>query len=220
MREGRIVRRSATSRKHRWLAGIVLAASVAAVLGHRALAAPKQAQAVPLRAAATFATIPKPAERSRALFKEAGKVILHARCVNCHPAGDQPTQGDSGQPHLPAVVRGPDGHGAVGGLRCQTCHQAENYAPSRVPGHPLWALAPIEMAWQGRTLGQICEQLKDPKRNGGKTLEQIHEHMAKDTLVGWGWNPGSTRTPVPGTQQVFGDLIAAWIETGAECPTP
>jgi hypothetical protein len=170
-----------------------------------------------LRSAQSFAKIADPSERSRALFREAGKVILHARCVNCHPAGDQPLQGDFGALHLPAVTRGVDGHGATA-LRCNTCHQAENYAPSRVPGHPTWHLAPREMAWQGLTLGQICEQIKDPKRNGGKNLTQIHEHMANDTLVGWGWNPGGGRQAVPGTQAQFGGLIAAWIESGAVCP--
>jgi hypothetical protein len=74
------------------------------------------------------------------------------------------------------------------------------------------------MAWQGRSLGAICGQIKDPERNGGKTLAELHEHMAEDDLVGWGWAPGAGRTPVPGTQEGFGRLIAAWIETGAVCP--
>ncbi|HET6336235.1 MAG TPA: Isoquinoline 1-oxidoreductase subunit [Polyangiales bacterium] len=202
------------------LVGVALTALVlggAAAVATHALAAPKKDGG--LRTAASFAKIAKPAERSRAMFTEAGKVIMNARCVNCHPAGDTPSQGDSREPHLPAVVRGKDGYGAVG-LRCNTCHQAENYEASRVPGHPLWGVAPIEMAWQGLTLGQICEQIKDPKRNGGKSLTQIHEHMAHDTLVGWAWNPGSTRKPVPGTQAQFGELIAGWIDSGAECPTP
>jgi hypothetical protein len=64
----------------------------------------------------------------------------------------------------------------------------------------------------------MCEQLKDPERNGHRTLAQLHEHMAQDDLVGWGWHPGPGRQPAPGTQQVFGELIQAWIETGAACP--
>jgi hypothetical protein len=74
------------------------------------------------------------------------------------------------------------------------------------------------MAWEGKSLREICEQLKDRKRNGGKTLAQIHEHNASDTLVGWGWNPGSGRTPAPGTQAQFGALTKAWIDSGAKCP--
>ncbi len=88
-----------------------------------------------------------------------------------------------------------------------------------IPGHPRWGLAPIEMAWEGRSIGQICAQLKDPARNGGRDLTLLHEHFAKDDLVAWGWNPGLGRTPVPGTQERLGELIKAWIDTGAECPS-
>jgi len=91
--------------------------------------------------------------------------------------------------------------------------------PGRVPGHPLWHLAPIEMAWAGKSLGEICEQIKDPKRNGGKSLDEIVHHMGEDSLVGWGWHPGVGRAPVPGTQQEFGALIKAWVEAGAACPS-
>lgn len=171
-----------------------------------------------LRAPASFAGIADPAARSRALFVEAGKVLQHPRCVNCHPVGDQPLQG-AGEPHLPGVVRGDDGFGATA-LRCNTCHQAENYAPSGVPGHPKWHVAPREMAWEGKSLGEICAQIKDPKRNGGMDLAHIQEHVAHDTLVGWGWSPGSDREPAPGTQEKLGALFQAWIETGAHCPTP
>jgi hypothetical protein len=74
------------------------------------------------------------------------------------------------------------------------------------------------MAWQGRTLGEICRQIKDPARNGGKTMAQLEEHMAKDILVGWGWKPGGNRTPAPGTQAQFGGLFKAWAASGAVCP--
>ena len=39
-----------------------------------------------------------------------------------------------------------------------------------------------------------------------------------DELVAWGWAPGADREPAPGTQEAFGALVAAWVETGAECP--
>jgi hypothetical protein len=74
------------------------------------------------------------------------------------------------------------------------------------------------MAWEGKSLGDICRQLKDPNRNGGRDLAQLQEHVAKDDLIAWGWDPGAGRDPVPGTQEQAGQLIQAWIETGAECP--
>jgi hypothetical protein len=170
-----------------------------------------------LRAPDTFSSIGDPSERARALFTEAGRVLQHPRCLNCHPVGERPTQGEDRHPHSPLVVRSTDDKGAVG-MRCTTCHQNANYEPSGVPGHPLWHVAPKSMAWQTKTLGQICAQIKDPKRNGGKTLAQIHEHMASDTLVGWAWTPGGNREPAPGTQSQLGALIAAWIQSGASCP--
>ena len=172
-----------------------------------------------LRPPETFAQITDQKERSLALFNEAAKVITHPRCLNCHPAGDRPTQGMDTHPHLPLVVRGADGHGAIG-MRCTNCHGPANYDPARVPGHEFWHLAPIEMAWQGKTLGEICEQIKDPKQNGGKTLEDLVHHMGEDSLVGWGWNPGAGREPAPGTQKELGILVEAWVNSGAACPAP
>lgn len=170
-----------------------------------------------LKAVSEFASIADDKQRSQALFVEAGKVITSARCMNCHPAGDRPAQGDDRHPHLPLVVRGVDGFGAVG-MRCTTCHGLENFDPARLPGHARWHLAPIEMAWVGKSLGEICEQIKDPKRNGGMSMEQLVHHMAEDSLVGWGWHPGAGRTPAPGTQAEFGALIKAWAGSGAACP--
>ncbi len=171
-----------------------------------------------LQPMSAFSSIADPAERSRALFTEAGKVIQHPRCMNCHPAGDRPTQGEDMHPHSPMVLRGKDDKGAVG-LRCTSCHHAQNFEPAKVPGHPLWHVAPKSMAWQGKTLGQICEQIKDRRRNGNKSLAEIQHHMAEDTLVGWGWQPGGDRQPAPGTQAQFGELIKAWVDTGAQCPS-
>jgi hypothetical protein len=177
------------------------------------------AAAEDLRPVSDFSGITEAHERAVALFMEAGKVITHPRCVNCHPASDRPTQGENMRPHEPWVVRGSDGHGAPG-LRCTTCHHAANFDPARVPGHPLWHLAPIEMAWQGKTLGEICEQIKDTARNGNKDMAALVQHMAEDSLVGWGWSPGEGRAPAPGTQAQFGDLIKAWAAAGADCPAP
>jgi hypothetical protein len=176
---------------------------------------------VSLRSVDSFSSITDPKARAAALFQEAGKVIQHPRCVNCHPRTDRPLQGDAMQPHQPLAVRGEGGHGAAA-MACSTCHGASNYVASAsvtVPGNPNWHLAPIGMAWEGKSLRQICQQIKDPKRNGGRTMAQIVDHMAHDSLVGWGWNPGGSRTPAPGTQQQLGALIQAWVETGSYCPT-
>jgi hypothetical protein len=176
-----------------------------------------------LRPLASFAGISDQGDRSRALFNEMAKVITHPRCMNCHPAADRPLQGDDRHEHLPPVPRGDAGLG-VAGLNCATCHTEKNFTLvgsstyKSIPGHPRWQLAPIEMAWEGKSLGQICRQIKDPARNGGRTLALLHEHLAKDDLVAWGWAPGDGREPAPGNQQQLGELTQAWIDSGAQCP--
>jgi hypothetical protein len=158
-------------------------------------------------------------QRSAAIFTELGKVLTSPRCVNCHPAGDRPRQGDERRLHQPPVTRGADGLGTET-MRCGVCHEAGNFDPGRVPGHPEWHLAPREMAWEGKTLAQICVQLKDPARNGGRKPEDLIHHIGEDTLVGWAWNPGYGRTPAPGTQAQAGALVEAWVKSGAACPAP
>jgi hypothetical protein len=193
----------------------ILAAAVA-LLVHAGL------RAESLRAPADFAAIADPAARSAAIFQEAGKVIQSPRCLNCHPNGRVPTQGENLHTHVPYLDAASSGMGKPG-IKCVACHQAANVRTPglsirSIPGHPHWHLAPASMAWQGKSLEEICVQIKDPARNGGFDLAKLHHHMADDPLVGWAWHPGEGRKPAPGTQQLFGQLIQAWIATGAACP--
>ena len=168
-----------------------------------------------------FDAIEDEAERSAMLFTEMARVLTHPRCMNCHPRDDAPRQGMAMAMHQPPVVRGPGDFG-VSAMLCSTCHGAANvdYAAGAgsIPGHDPWQLAPIEQGWIGLSTGEICEHLKARETNGGKSLEELHEHNAHDGLVGWGWEPGAGREPVPGTQEQFGELTRAWIDTGAHCP--
>ncbi len=184
------------------------------------LAMPAAAQ--DLRAPGDFNSIADENARSQALFEEMAKVITHPRCMNCHPVGNLPFQGDEMRPHNPPVVRWGAGGFGPPGLHCTSCHGAENAefvgAEGSIPGHQPWHLPPVSMGWVGLSVSEICAQLKDPDRNGDRTLAEIEEHNASDGLVGWAWNPGKGRTPAPGTQEEFGALTRAWIETGAACP--
>ena len=162
-------------------------------------------------------------QRSRAIFAEIGKVLTHPRCMNCHPAGDQPLQGADHQMHFPPVRRGPAA-AVFGDSLHGLPYRSQFHAARRrttfksIPGHPRWELAPLSMAWEGKSLGEICRQLKDKDRNGGRDLALLQEHIAKDDLVAWGWNPGAGREPAPGSQELAGRLAQAWIDSGAECP--
>ena len=194
---------------------------LAACFGN-AVAADMPDQAALLRPVTAFSNVSDVHTRSVALFTEAAKVIQHPRCLNCHPVARQPTQGDDLHPHIPLMYSGPGDQG-VPGLPCKSCHGNANVeAPgsriASIPGNPRWGLAPSSMAWQGKTLREICLQIKDRTRNGGRSLADIHRHVATDALVGWAWHPGEGRVPAPGTQVDFGALIEAWISTGADCP--
>jgi len=195
-------------------APLVLALVLVLVLPTRAVSGPP---ATSLATPESFAAIPDPAARSAALFAEAAKVLTHPRCMNCHPAGDRPHQGDVRRLHQPPVARGEDGFG-LPSMRCPICHQAANFEPAGVPGNPGWHLAPREMGWEGKALGEICAQIKDPARNGGRSLDDIVHHVGEDHLVGWAWAPGGSRQPAPGTQAQAGALLDAWVKTGAVCP--
>jgi hypothetical protein len=183
----------------------------------RAATAPPAAAAVDLRPPEAFASIADRDARSRALFVEVSRVLFHPRCVNCHPSDDSPRQRELSELHDPPVTRGEDDRG-VPAMRCSSCHQDANLPLARVPGAPEWHLAPRSMAWLGKTPAAVCVQVKDPLKNGGRSLAKIVEHAAHDQLVAWGWSPGHGRAPAPGSQERFGALVAAWVETGAACP--
>ena len=192
----------------------VAALGMSTLTGYAASQTPSHTLASP----ESFAAISDTEARSAAIFTELGKVLTHPRCTNCHPAGDRPRQTDESRLHQPPVARGADGHG-LETMRCSICHGNATFEPGRVPGHPEWHLAPREMAWEGKTIAEICAQIKDPARNGGRKVEDLIHHIGEDTLVGWAWHPGFGRSPAPGTQQEAGALVEAWAKTGAACPS-
>ena len=156
------------------------------------------------------------------LFSDIFRVLTHPRCLNCHPAGDSPKQGLEARVHEPPVARGANDMGPPG-LKCAACHQTKNYSASGVPGAPGWHLAPISMAWEGLTEGQLCRSILDRRTNGNKSLEAIVEHLTADKLVAWGWEPGTdanghAREPVPIPKPEFNRIVHAWAKAGAVCP--
>ena len=183
------------------------------------------------RSGDVVADVPQPDEmgakpdkkKAVAAFGEMSKVLFSARCANCHPAGDTPTQGDAMTPHTQGVTRGPKGEG-VTSMHCATCHQQENLdGPHLPPGVSKgWHMPPTDqrMVFQGLTPGQLCRNLKDPSKNGGHNgAEASMEHiLKKDPLVMWAWEPGNGRTTPPMTFAEFESHINDWIANGADCP--
>jgi hypothetical protein len=156
----------------------------------------------------------------KAGFVEVVRVLQSPRCMNCHPAGDRPLQGDDGHVHAQNISR----RTIAAGVPCSTCHQAHNADTLGIehgpPGAPGWSLPPAEhpMVFQGRTATQLCEQLKDPAQNGGKNLAQLLDHVTRDEIVLWGWAPGKGRTLPPLPHDRFVAAFQAWVASGAVCP--
>jgi len=155
-------------------------------------------------------------------FDKMMEVLTHKRCVNCHPSGLTPRQGEDSHLHNFDVVRGEEGKG-LAGYTCNTCHSDQNNDYSGVPGAPHWALAPESMVWEGKTRIQIAQQMMDPKRNGGRSKEDIMEHLTEHELVLWAWEPGvdaegnpREKPPVPKDEYI--KAVKEWIESGAVIP--
>jgi hypothetical protein len=153
-------------------------------------------------------------------------VFSHPRCANCHVADDRPRWSGAHygvtRVHGFNVQRGVDGSGFGNpGLRCTTCHFSSNSGKLHgPPGAEEWHLAPVEMAWWQKSSADICAQIKDPARNGGRDLEAIAVHVRDVALVRWGWQPGPGREPAPGSPEATYRAIEDWAAAGAPCPQP
>lgn len=205
------------------LAAVPLVVALAAATGLVSLKGYAQtSEGGALMSASDFDAIADTGMRSKAIFGEVSRVLTHPRCINCHPATRSPTQGEDRHPHVPPINASQSALGPAG-LACSTCHGAENRSivGSRlksIPGNAHWSLAPASMAWQGLTVSEICQQLKDTSRNGNRSHADLIRHMGEDHLVGWAWHPGDGRSAPPGSQEAFALLVSAWVNTGAECP--
>lgn len=151
-------------------------------------------------------------------------VFSHPRCANCHVEDDHPRwsgpEFQAARYHGFNVRRGEDGSGfGNAGLRCTTCHFDSNSSVLHgPPGAEGWHLAPTEMVWWQKSSAEICAQIKDPARNGGRTLDEVAVHVRDDKLVAWGWAPGPGREPAPRSAEETYEAIKNWIAAGAPCP--
>jgi len=156
---------------------------------------------------------------SVAAFREVYKVLTSPRCMNCHPAGENPLQGDDSHVHTMGPKRGKDGKGLYA-MKCANCHQPTNIAGVHTPpGNPKWQLPPsdMRMVFQGKTAHELALQIKDYNQNGHKDKKQLLEH-ARDTLVKAGWNMGEGRPAPPLSYTAFLKVWDDWINKGMYAP--
>jgi hypothetical protein len=160
----------------------------------------------------------KTEQESKEAFLAAYKVLMHPRCMNCHPSGDVPLVGDDSRLHPQGVKRGPNGKGLYA-LKCANCHQEENIPGKHMPpGNERWKLpsAKQKMIFQGKTPAELATHFKDSKYSGFKNFkEDLIDHVAYDPLVKNSWTYG---TPPPLTHAEFVAKIKEWIDKGAVIP--
>jgi len=153
------------------------------------------------------------------------EVVSHPRCSNCHvgasnrPIWSGPTYGKS-RPHGMNINAGKSRIGAETVL-CSTCHayrEGLNDFPHAAPQVAMnWRLAPVEAEWFGKTSLEVCQQLRDEDRNGGRTYLNIAEHLDHDLILHWAWNPGGGREAAPYDLQSHVNDVLAWGVGGLPC---
>ena len=156
------------------------------------------------------------------------EVTSSPRCSNCHVGADNtpmwsgPSYGVRPRPHGMNINAGESRVGAEY-ITCNTCHAwREEAGPSDLP-HAApqvaadWRLAPVEAEWFGKSSRDVCAQLRDPARNGGRGYEEIAAHLDHDVILHWAWNPGGGRVPAPYSLQEHVDDVLLWGVAGMPC---
>jgi len=164
-------------------------------------------------------------EDGLAAFERIYEVTSHPRCSNCHvgasntPMWSGPSYGKT-RPHGMNVNAGDSRIGAET-LLCSTCHVERtglNDIPHAAPQVAMtWQLAPVEAEWFGKSADQICAQLRDPERDGGRTALELAQHLDHDLILHWAWAPGGGREPAPYSLQEHIDDVLAWGAAGFPC---
>ncbi|MEM1245915.1 MAG: hypothetical protein AAGK22_06060 [Acidobacteriota bacterium] len=159
------------------------------------------------------------------------EVFIHPRCANCHtdkrglPMWTDDATGET-RPHGMNIHAGDSRIGAEL-LECSTCH-ATSTRPNTTPHAPPhaglpWQLAPVEFLWFGQDSKTVCEQVRDPRRNGGRNGQGLIEHITHDASIGafitWAFDPGGGREPAPGSMQEHLDDTVEWVAAGMPCPS-
>ena len=152
-------------------------------------------------------------------------VFSHPRCANCHVGPDNVpiwsgrSYGPKPRPHGMNINAGASRVGAEY-IACGTCHTSHNsQVPHGPPGAHIWLLPPVSMQWFGKSSPEICAQIKDPARNGNRTIAEIAEHIEREELVHWGWAPGPGREPAPYSAAQLVDFVKQWDAASTPCPT-
>lgn len=160
-----------------------------------------------------------PVTRSRdeglAAWADIYKVATHPRCMNCHPDGDAPLQGDDSHAHIYGITR----FSPLEGVHCNTCHAPGGVGDGLAPLPPadaIWSMPPKAMAFENRSSAALCVQLKDPSVNGGRGFNSLTHHVEADHLLITSWHSGRDAPHISHPELV--KRFQTWAEAGGPCP--
>lgn len=153
------------------------------------------------------------------------EVTSHPRCSNCHvgPSERPMWSGPAYRKAKPHGMNVKAGESRIGAetIQCSTCHayrEGSNDIPHAAPQVAMnWQLAPVEADWFGKSSEEICTQLRDPTRNGGRTMIELAEHLDHDLILHWAWSPGGGRESAPYSLREHIDDLLVWGVAGFPC---
>lgn len=158
------------------------------------------------------------------------EVFTHPRCINCHVGADnaplwRTELSRDDVAHGMAINADASRIGARTVL-CSACHQLSakpNTVPRAAPHTGMvWRLAPLGFQWVDKDSREICLQVRDPERNGGRDAQGLIEHILHDAsvvgFIAWSYDPGPGRAPAPGSLQSHLEDMATWTAAGMPCP--
>ena len=154
-------------------------------------------------------------------FAKVYSVLMSPRCLNYHPKGDVPLQGEDSHIHQMLPKRGTDGKGLYA-MKCANCHQPENTPGMHTPpGNPKWQLPPadMKMVFEGKSAHELATQIMNFNRNGHKDMKKLLEHV-DDTLVKAGWHPAEGLKKPPLSHKEFKEAWISWLDNGGYAPAP
>lgn len=205
---------------------VVIAISVLSISALAGLVAADDRLAKSGRVTTRHVSVPEGLEA----WKRIEAVVTHPRCANCHvdanaipiwtPAGETKPR-----PHGMNIHGGESRIGAEK-IVCSTCHMTSTQPNDPAPSPPRagidWQLAPVAFIWFGKRGAEICRQLKDSSRNGGRDAKGLIEHLRHDAsqsgFIPRAWAPGAGRSTPPGSFEEHVADMTLWGLAGQPCP--
>jgi hypothetical protein len=138
---------------------------------------------------------PPPPKPGPSFAETVGRTFQHPRCVNCHGFKVPNTTGNN---HVARPTT------------CSSCHT--------VPG---WGAPPSSLSLAGKSLSQICNQVKVSRGNNAALID---EHLKHDALILWAISDGTVlgnlrpggKAP-PGDVGAWSSLVTQWTGGGLRC---